>query len=177
MPFFFGMYAFHFFFGMHSCIPPTFLVCNVCRLCLAVGRLDCAKYLDVLSPFLAHVHHRHLCHHMHGIIKGRVEEERKKPLRILVGTMYPSWTFTKQPHNLNRILRNNNLWISSWRPSNHSRFQLFGIFRKFPKLFPYGRGCRIRSSQNCRHCLDWGGGGLTPAWIFLKDLSTCTERT
>ncbi len=22
---------------------------------------------------------------------------------------------------------------------------------------------------------EWGGGGLTLAWIFVKDLSTCTE--
>ena len=33
-----------------------------------------------------------------------------------------------------------------------------------------GRGCRSRKSQNIG--IAWMGGGLTLAWIFVKDLST-----
>ena len=39
---------------------------------------------------------------------------------------------------------------------------------------PFREGCQDQMLPKCRHCLN-GGGGLTLAWIFVKDLSTCTE--
>ena len=47
-----------------------------------------------------------------------------------------------------------------------------GLQRWF-SLGTLGRDYRSRCSQNAG--IAWMGGGLTLAWIFVKDLSTCTE--
>ena len=44
---------------------------------------------------------------------------------------------------------------------------------KGKKLDELREGLPFHSFPKYRHCLD--GGGLTIAWIFVKDLSTCTE--
>ena len=42
-------------------------------------------------------------------------------------------------------------------------------------VMPLKEGLPVQLIPKYRHCLNGGGGGLTLAWIFVKDLSTCTE--
>ena len=52
--------------------------------------------------------------------------------------------------------------------------QTSGSIDKLWSSFPFREGMPDQKFPKYRHCLD-GRGGLIHAWIFLKDLSTCTE--
>ena len=63
-----------------------------------------------------------------------------------------------------------------WAPKNQEApLHLYseGFLLKW-RLLRLGRGVRNRNSQNTG-IAGMRGGGLTLAWIFVKDLSTCTE--
>ena len=75
------------------------------------------------------------------------------------------------PHVRMSTSRGNKLAKPLGRTGRCSCFQLVPNF--LAPVYPLGRGFGPRSSQNTG--IAWIGWGQTPAWIFLKDLSTSTE--
>ena len=51
--------------------------------------------------------------------------------------------------------------------------ELYKTCRQVGFLYLLREGLLVQKVPKCRHCLN--GGGLTHAWIFVMDLSTCTE--
>ena len=91
------------------------------------------------------------------------------PLNVITNIYIFSWCLQQLYHQCNSFKKK--LMAIYWNLRNFLLIYMLEVF-----LWP----CRLREGfpgskfPKYRHCLD-GGGGLTPTWIFLKDLPTCTE--
>ena len=89
------------------------------------------------------------------------------PLNVITNIYIFSWCLQQLYHQCNSLKKNSWQFIEIF-----ATFYWFTCWRYFHGHVDLGRGFRVQSSQNTG--IAWTGG-LTHAWIFLKDLSTCTE--
>ena len=94
--------------------------------------------------------------------------------RAMLGNALSTWIL---PSLLNRLLlfngKGNGQWAIKMDPSTQPAPCHWPFSSSARKLGNVREGCRDQKLPKYRHCLN--GGGLTLAWIFVKDLSTCTE--